>query len=120
LGGYFESLERRGISPNVASFVGAGTVRTHEIGYENRAPNPEELERMKTLVKQAMEEGAMGVTTALIYAPNNYATTEELIELSKVAAQYGGMYIAHMRSEGNSIFSAVDETIRIAREAGLP
>jgi N-acyl-D-amino-acid deacylase len=120
LGGYFESLERRRITPNVASFVGAGTVRVHEIGYENRAPNADELDRMKALVKQAMEDGAMGVTTALIYAPNNYASTEELIELSKIAAQYGGMYIAHMRSEGNSIFAAVDETIRIAREAGLP
>jgi N-acyl-D-amino-acid deacylase len=120
LGEYFESLERRGVTPNVASFVGAGTVRAHELGYENRPPTPDELERMKALVKQAMEEGAMGVTTALIYAPNNYASTEELIELSKVAAQYGGMYIAHMRSEGNSIFAAVDETIRIAREAGLP
>lgn len=120
LGEYFQSLERRGISPNVASFVGANTIRTHVLGYENRAPKPEEIERMKALVKQAMEEGAMGTTTALIYAPDNYATTEELIELSKVAAAYGGMYISHMRSEGNNIFAAVDETIRIAREAGLP
>ena len=119
-GEYLESLERRGISTNVASFVGASTVRVHEMGYENRAPKPDELERMKSLVRQAMEEGAMGVTTALIYAPSNFASTEELIELSKVAAQYGGMYIAHMRSEGNMIFAAVDETIRIAREAGLP
>jgi N-acyl-D-amino-acid deacylase len=86
LGEYLESLERRGISPNVAAFVGANTIRIHELGYDNRAPNAEELERMKALVKQAMEEGAMGTTTALIYAPDNYATTEELIELSKVAA----------------------------------
>jgi len=120
LGEYLESLQRRGISPNVASFVGANTIRIHELGYENRAPNPEELERMKALVKQAMEEGAMGTTTALIYAPDNYASTEELIELSKVAAPYGGMYISHMRSEGNNILNAIDETIRIAREANLP
>lgn len=120
LGEYLESLERRGVSPNVASFVGVNTIRVHELGYENRAPNAEELERMKALVKQAMEEGAMGTTTALIYAPDNYATTEELIELSKVAAPYGGMYISHMRSEGNNILNAVDETIRIAREAKLP
>lgn len=90
------------------------------MGYENRAPKPDELERMKALVKQAMEEGAMGTTCALIYAPDNYATTEELIELSKVAAPYGGMYISHMRSEGNNILAAVDETIRIAREANMP
>lgn len=120
LGDYFESLERRKITPNVASFVSAITVRVHELGYANRAPSAEELERMKALVNQAMEEGAMGVTSALIYAPANYASTEELIELSKVASQYGGMYIAHIRSEGNSIFEAVDETIRIAREAKLP
>ena len=120
LGEYLESLQRRGISPNVASFVGANTVRIHELGYANRAPDAEELERMKSLIKQAMEEGAMGTTTALIYAPDNYATTEELIELSKVAAPYGGMYISHMRSEGNNILNAVDETIRIAREANLP
>ncbi|MEQ1588652.1 MAG: D-aminoacylase, partial [Cyclobacteriaceae bacterium] len=120
LGEYLESLQRRGISPNVASFVGANTVRIHELGYANRAPNAEELERMKALIKVAMEEGAMGTTTALIYAPDNYATTEELIELSKVAAPYGGMYISHMRSEGNNILNAVDETIRIASEAKLP
>lgn len=120
LGDYFASLERRKITPNVASFVSAITVRVHELGYANRAPSAGELERMKVLVKQAMEEGAMGVTSALIYAPANYASTEELIELSKVASQYGGMYIAHIRSEGNSIFEAVDETIRIAREANLP
>jgi N-acyl-D-amino-acid deacylase len=117
---YLEGLEKRGVSPNVASFVSAITVRVHELGYANRAASPEELERMKALVKTAMEEGAMGVTSALIYAPANYASTEELVELSKVASQYGGMYIAHIRSEGNSIFEAVDETIRIAREAKLP
>ena len=120
LGQYLEGLERKGISTNVASFVSAITVRVHELGYANRAPYAEELERMKALVKQAMDEGAMGVTSALIYAPANYASTEELIELSKVAAASGGMYIAHIRSEGNSIFEAVNETIRIAREAKLP
>ncbi len=120
LGDYFTSLERRKISPNVASFVSAATVRVHELGSVNRAPSADELERMKVLVKQAMEEGAMGVTTALIYAPANYARTEELIELSKVASSYGGMYIAHIRSEGNALLEAVDETIRIAREANLP
>ncbi|MGE0771180.1 MAG: amidohydrolase family protein [Cyclobacteriaceae bacterium] len=117
---YLRSLERRGIAPNVASFVGATTVRVHELGYENRLPNPEEMERMKALVRKAMEEGALGVGSSLIYAPANYSSTEELIELCKVAGEYGGMYITHMRSEGNGIFDAVDETIRIAREANLP
>lgn len=120
LGEYLESLERKGISTNVASFVSAITVRVHELGYANRPPTPEELGRMKELVKQAMKEGAMGITSALIYAPANYASTEELIELSKVASSYGGMYIAHIRSEGNSILEAVDETIRIARDANIP
>lgn len=120
LGEYMESMERRGISPNIASFVGATTVRVHELGYANRLPNPEEMERMKALVRQAMEEGALGVGSSLIYAPANYSSTEELIELCKVASEYGGMYITHMRSEGNSIYEAVDETIRIAREAKLP
>ncbi len=120
LGEYLESLERRGVSVNVASFVGATTLRIHELGYAKRTPTPEELTRMKALVRQAMEEGAMGVGSSLIYAPANYAATEELIELCKEAARYGGMYITHMRSEGNAIFEAVQETIRIARESGLP
>jgi N-acyl-D-amino-acid deacylase len=120
LGQYLEFLERRGISPNVASFVGATSVRVHELGYDNRLPNDQELNRMKDLVKQAMEEGAMGVGSSLIYAPASYSSTEELIELCKVASQYGGMYITHMRSEGDNIFSAINETIRIAREAGIP
>jgi N-acyl-D-amino-acid deacylase len=119
LGEYLESLERRGIAPNVASFVGATSVRVHELNYDNRPPTAEELERMKSLVKQAMEEGAMGVGSSLIYAPASYSSTEELIELCKVASAYGGMYITHMRSEGDNIFSAVDETIRIAREASI-
>jgi N-acyl-D-amino-acid deacylase len=120
LGEYLESLQKRGVSPNVASFIGATSVRVHELGYANRLPNAEELERMKALVKQAMEEGAMGVGSSLIYAPANYSNTEELIEICKVAGEYGGMYITHMRSEGNNIFGAVDETIRIAREGKLP
>jgi N-acyl-D-amino-acid deacylase len=120
LGEYLESMERRGIAPNIASFVGATTARVHVLGYENRLPNAEEMERMKALVRAAMEEGALGVGSSLIYAPANYSSTEELIELCKVAGEYGGMYITHMRSEGNGIFGAVDETIRIAREAKLP
>jgi N-acyl-D-amino-acid deacylase len=120
LGQYLEFLERRGISPNIASFVGATSVRVHELGYDNRLPNDQELNRMKDLVKQAMEEGAMGVGSSLIYAPASYSSTEELIELCKVASQYGGMYITHMRSEGDNIFSAINETILIAREAGIP
>jgi N-acyl-D-amino-acid deacylase len=120
LGEYLESLERSGVAPNVASFIGATSVRIHELGKANRLPNAAEMERMKALVKQAMEEGAMGVGSSLIYAPANYSSTEELIELCKVAGAYGGMYITHMRSEGNNIFGAVNETIRIAREAKLP
>ena len=120
LGEYMESMQRRGIAPNIASFVGATTVRVHELGYANRLPNTEEMERMKTLVRNAMEEGALGVGSSLIYAPASYSSTEELIELCKVASEYNGMYITHMRSEGNSIYEAVDETIRIAKEANLP
>jgi N-acyl-D-amino-acid deacylase len=120
LGEYLESMERRGVAPNIASFVGATTVRIHELGYANRLPNAEEMERMKGLVRAAMEEGALGVGSSLIYAPANYSSTDELIELCKVAGEYQGMYITHMRSEGNSIFEAVDETIRIAKEGNLP
>ena len=120
LGEYLESLERRGVSTNVASFIGATSVRIHELSYDNRPPSAEELQRMQTLVRTAMEEGALGVGSSLIYAPANYSSTEELIALCKIANEYGGMYITHMRSEGNSIFQAVDETIRIAKEANLP
>ncbi|MBI4513645.1 MAG: D-aminoacylase [Gemmatimonadetes bacterium] len=119
LGAYLEHLERRGISTNVASFVGATTVRIHVLGYENRPPTPEELERMKALVRQAMEEGALGVGSSLIYAPAFYAKTDELIALAKVAGEYGGMYISHIRSEGNRLLEAVDELITIARAAGV-
>ena len=119
LGEYLEHLVDRGVSPNVASFVGATTVRIHEIGYEDRPPTADELDRMQGLVRQAMEEGAVGVGSSLIYAPAFYASTEELIELSKVAAEYDGMYISHIRSEGNRLVESVDELIRIAREAGI-
>ena len=120
LGEYLEYLVARGIAPNVASFVGATTLRIHEIGYEDRPPTEAELGRMRQLVAQAMEEGALGVGSSLIYAPAFYSTTEELIELSKVAAEYGGMYISHMRSEGNRLEEAIEELITIAREAGIP
>ena len=120
LGDYLGYLGRRGISPNVASFVGATTVRIHEIGYADRRPTPEELERMRQLVRQGMEEGALGLGSSLIYAPAFYAKTDELIALAKVAAEYGGIYISHMRSEGNSLFAAADELIEIARQAKIP
>jgi N-acyl-D-amino-acid deacylase len=119
LGGYFDYLMKKGTSPNVASFVGATSIRIHELGYENRKPSAQEMERMKNLVRQAMEEGAMGVGSSLIYAPADYATTEELIELCKVAAAYGGMYTTHMRSEGDFIFTGLNETFRIAQEANI-
>jgi N-acyl-D-amino-acid deacylase len=119
LGEYLEYLARRGVSCNVASFMGATTARIHEIGYADRPPTPQELERMKNLVRQAMEEGAMGVASALIYAPAFYAKTDELIALAKVAAEYDGMYISHLRSEGNDFFGALDEFLRIAREANI-
>jgi N-acyl-D-amino-acid deacylase len=120
LGEYFTFLEKRGIATNVASFVGATTVRIHELGYANRAPTPDELDRMRALVRAAMEEGALGVGSSLIYAPAFYARTEELIALSQEAGRYGGMYISHIRSEGNALLEAVDELIRIAREAKVP
>ena len=119
LGGYFKFAMKKGVSPNIASFVGATTVRIHEMGYEKRPPSPEELRRMKMLVAQAMEEGAVGLSSSLIYAPADYASTEELIELAKVASAYGGMYATHMRSEGDFILAAIDETIRIASEAKI-
>ena len=119
LGEYLEYLVERGVAPNVASFVGATTLRIHEIGHEDRPPTDEELERMRELVAQAMEEGAMGVGSSLIYAPAFYSSTEELIELCKVAASYGGMYISHMRSEGKRLEEAVEELLTIAREADI-
>ena len=120
LGEYLEMLEKKGISPNVASFVGATTLRVHEVGYENRPPKPEELQRMRALVRQAMEEGALGIGSSLIYAPAFYAGTDELVALCEEAAPYGGMYISHMRSEANRLVEAVDELIEIARRAKVP
>ena len=120
LGGYLEKLEKRGITPNVASFVGAGTVRINVLGEDDVQPSPAQLLQMRSLVHQAMEEGALGVTTALIYNPNTYARTPELIELAQESARCGGMYIAHMRSEGDRIMDAVRETISIARASGAP
>jgi len=117
---YLDWLVKRGISPNVASFVGATTVRVHEIGYADRAPTPEELARMQALVRQAMEDGALGVGSALIYAPGFYAKTPELVALMQAAAPYHGMYISHMRSEGNRLLEAVDELLTIARESNAP
>ena len=116
---YLQSLSKRGISPNVASFIGATTVRINHIGYENRAPTDEELTSMKNMVKEAMEDGALGVGSSLIYAPAFYSTTEELIALCKVASEYNGLYISHMRSEGNRLLQSVDELIRIADEADI-
>ncbi len=120
LGQYLDYLVRRGISPNVASFVGATTVRIHEIGYADRPPTPAELDRMRALVKHAMNEGALGVGSSLIYAPAFYAKTDELIALCKVAAQSGGIYISHMRSEGSRLLEAIDELVTISREAHIP
>ena len=120
LGEYLEFLEKKGIATNVASFVGATTVRIHEVGYADRPPTGDELGRMRALVRQAMEEGALGVGSSLIYAPAFYAKTPELIALSEEAGKYGGMYISHMRSEGNRLLEAVDELITIARSAGVP
>jgi N-acyl-D-amino-acid deacylase len=114
-----EFLENKGVSCNVASFVGATSVRIHEVGYEDRQALPQEMERMKDLVRQAMEEGAVGISSSLIYVPAAFAPTEELIELAKVAAEYDGLYISHMRSEGDEILEAVDELLQIAREAGI-
>jgi N-acyl-D-amino-acid deacylase len=119
LGEYLDHLVQRGVSCNVASFVGATTVRVHEIGYADRPPTPLELERMRNLVRRSMEEGAMGVASSLIYAPAFYAKTDELIALSKAAAEYNGIYISHIRSEGNSFLDALDELLTIAREAKI-
>jgi N-acyl-D-amino-acid deacylase len=119
LGEYLEYLERRGVSPNVASFVGAATPRIHVLGYEDRAPTPDELDQMRALVRQAMEEGALGVASSLIYPPGSFAETDELVALARVAAEYDGIYISHLRSEGAQLLEAVDELLTIAREAGI-
>jgi N-acyl-D-amino-acid deacylase len=116
---YLDFIVDKGISTNVASFIGATTLRIHTVGYENRAPSPEELDSMRTLVKKGMEEGALGIGSSLIYAPAFYSSTEELIALCKVAAQYEGMYISHIRSEGNQLLESLDELIQIADEANI-
>ena len=120
LGEYLEVVEQSGVSPNFATFVSAGTVRINVLGMDDVDPTLEQLEAMKAQVAKAMQDGALGLTTALIYAPNTYAETEELIELAKVAGSYGGIYTAHMRSEGNQFIEAIDETLRIGREGNLP
>jgi len=117
---YLRYLEARGISCNVASFIGATTIRENVIGFEDKAPTPQQLDEMRALVRQEMEGGALGIGTSLIYPPAFYAKTPELIELCKVAAQYQGKYISHMRSEGNQLLEAVDELIRISRQANIP
>ncbi len=120
LGEYLARLERQGMSVNIASYVGAGQVREVVLGNANRAPTPAELEKMKALVDQAMREGAIGLSSGLIYLPNLYAQTDELIELAKVAAKYGGIYTSHMRGEGAHWKKSVDEVIEISEKAGLP
>ena len=120
LGGYLDMLQKKGISPNVASFVGAGTVRTNLLGEADVQPTPAQLAAMQGLVKQAMEEGALGLTDALIYSPNTYAKTPELIALAKISARCGGEYIAHIRSEGDRLEEAVQESIDIAEASGAP
>jgi N-acyl-D-amino-acid deacylase len=116
---YLDHMQKRGISTNIASFIGATTLRIHALGYENRRPTADELNRMRTLVRREMEAGALGIGSSLIYAPAFYADTNELIELSKVAAKYDGTYISHIRSEGNRLLESVDELIKIAREANI-
>jgi len=117
---YLQYLEKRGISCNVASFIGATTIREYVIGFEDKQPTPEQLDEMRELVRKEMEAGALGIGTSLIYPPAFYAKTEELIELCKIAAKYQGKYISHIRSEGNQLFEALDELLRIAREANIP
>ncbi|MDN5211943.1 D-aminoacylase [Fulvivirgaceae bacterium BMA12] len=119
LGEYLEFLENKGVATNIASFVGNGTLRLHTIGYEKRAPTTAEMEKMKALTRQAMEEGAMGLSTALIYVPSGHAETGEIIELAKVVAAYDGMYISHIRNEGATLLEAVQELITISKEAKI-
>ncbi len=119
LGEFLDYLQKKGVSPNIASFVGATTLRINAIGYDNRPPTPEELSKMKELAKQAMEEGAIGLSTALIYAPASYSNTDELIELCKVVSSYHGMYISHMRSEGDNLLEALDELLEITKKASI-
>jgi N-acyl-D-amino-acid deacylase len=120
LDGYFSRLEKTETPLNIGTYVGAAQVRQAILGDVDRAPSPEELEKMKTLVAEAMKQGAFGISTALIYPPGQYAKTDELIELAKVAGQYGGIYATHMRSEGQSETAALEEALRVGREGKLP
>jgi N-acyl-D-amino-acid deacylase len=120
LGEYLDYMVSRGISTNIASYVGAASLRIYAVGYDDRPPTAEELDLMRELARQAMEEGAIGISTALIYPPGSYAQTDELIELAKVVADSNGIYISHIRNEGNSLLGALDELITIAREAKIP
>ena len=120
LADYLNFLERKGVSQNVASYIGATTVRRYVIGDEDKPPTPEQLDQMREVVRKEMENGALGIGSSLIYAPAFYAKTDELIAMCKVASQYKGKYISHMRSEGNQLIEAVDELIRISREANIP
>ena len=117
---YLAYLEKKGIAPNVASYLGAATVREYVVGQDDRLPTADEMERMRALVRRGMEEGALGIGSSLIYAPGFYAKTEELVELCKAAAPYRGKYISHLRSEGDRLLEGVEELIRIGREAGVP
>ena len=119
LGGYLDFLEKKGVSTNIASFVGATTLRIHAIGYDNRPPAPEEMTTMKRLAAQAMEEGAIGISSALIYAPASFSKTDELVELCKEVSKYNGMYISHIRSEGDNLLASLDELIKISKNAHI-
>jgi N-acyl-D-amino-acid deacylase len=119
LGEFLEYLERKGVSCNIASFVGATTIRVNALGYEDQPPTPAEMDHMRELVREAMEEGAVGISSSLIYAPAFFAETDELIELCKIVSEFNGLYITHMRSEGNQLLEAIDEVIQIAHEAGI-
>jgi N-acyl-D-amino-acid deacylase len=117
---YLSTLEKKGVSQNVASFIGSGTIREHVVGLENRRFTPAEMDEARALVREEMERGALGIGSSLIYAPDTFSTTEELIELGKAAAPFGGRYISHIRSEGDRLLEAIDELVRISREAGVP
>lgn len=119
LGEYLDHLVQKGVSPNVASFVGNGTLREYVIGYENRPATQEEMNRMKKLLDEAMREGAVGLSSSLLYAPSGYADTEELIELARVASDHNGMYISHIRDEGDNLLPSLDELIEVAEKAGI-
>ena len=119
LGEYLQHLEDKGVSTNVASFVGNGTLRRYVIGYENRKATPDEISQMQGLVRQAMQEGAMGISSSLLYAPSGYADTDELIALSQTASEFNGMYISHIRDEGSKVLEAIGELITICKQAEI-